>query len=97
MTILSSRPDANQGELALATLSTEELELISAFLWVTRLGANVSRHRDAAFTLMSKIEELKGDKFLEHSGIDVDMKVDIIDSNGAVERSVGYHWIEIDV
>lgn len=93
--ILKSRPD--EEVLALESLSEDELKLISSFLWVTRLGRNVSPYRDAAFSLMTKIEELKGDKFMEHAAIDVDMKVDIIDSNGNVDRSVGYYFIEIDV
>lgn len=94
--ILKSRPDPEHS-LSLQGMTDEELELISAFLWVTRLGRHVSPHRDAAFSLMTKIEELKGDKFMEHAALDVDMKVDIIDSNGNVDRSVGYHFIEIDV
>jgi hypothetical protein len=97
MAILSSRPDEGSDELALVTLSFEELQLVGAFLWVTRLGKSVSPYSDAAFTLMDKIEELMGNDFLEHAGIDVDMKVDILDQQGNIERSVGAHWIEIDV
>lgn len=93
--ILKSRPD--EVSLSLEGITEEELELISAFLWITRLGKGVSVHRDAAFSLMTKIEELKGDKFMEHAALDVDMKVDVIDSNGNVERSIGYHFLEIDV
>lgn len=93
--ILKSRPDAEG--ITLEALTNHELELIASFLWNTRLGSHVSPYRDAAFTLMTKIEELKGDKFTEDAAIDVDMKVHIIDQNGNVERSVGYHFIEIDV
>lgn len=93
--ILKSRPDAEG--ITLEALTDHELELIAAILWVTRLGKGVSPHRDAAFSLMTKIEELKGDKFCEDAAIDVDMKIDIIDSNGNIDRSVGYHFLEIDV
>lgn len=97
MTILSSRPDEGTGKLDLQTLSREELQLISSFLWITRLGKGVSPYRDAAFTLMDKIEKLMGEDFTEHSAIDVDMKADILDQQGNIERSVGYHWLEIDI
>lgn len=93
--ILKSRPD--EEVLALQRLTNEELQLISSFLWVTRLSRNVSPYRDAAFSLMTKIEELKGDKFMEHAAIDVDMVIDVTDGQGNVDRSVGYHFIEIDV
>jgi hypothetical protein len=73
------------------------VQLISAFLWATRLGKGVSPYRDAAFSLMTKIEEQYGDQFMEHAAIDVDLVVDIIDSNGNTERSVGQHFVEFVV
>ena len=94
--ILSSRPGEEE-ELNIESFSLHELELIAALLWPCRLGQNVSPYRDAAFTLMTKIEDYMGDKFMEDSAIDVDMKIDIMDPNGNVERSVGYAFLEIDV
>jgi hypothetical protein len=95
--IISSRPGSEAVDLELNSLSIAELQLIGAYLWVTRLGRGVTPYRDAAFTLMTKINNLMGDDFLEHAAIDVDMVVDIIDSNGAVTRSVGQHFVEIDL
>lgn len=92
--ILSSRPE--EEELTIESLSIEEAQLIAAFLWSTRLGAGTP-YRDAAFSLMTKIEEQYGDQFTEHAAIDVDLVVDIIDSNGNTERSVGHHFVEFDV
>jgi hypothetical protein len=94
--ILSSRPDPEEG-LSVQGLSIEEIQLIGAFLWATRLGSGVSPYRDAAFSLMTKIEEQYGDPFMEHAAIDVDLVVHIIDQNGNVERSVGHHFVEFDV
>lgn len=94
--ILSSRPDPEE-DLSLNKLTVEEVQLISAFLWTTRLGSGVSPHRDAAFSLMTKIEERYGDQFTEHSAIDVDLVVHIMDQNGNTERSVGHHFVEFDV
>ncbi len=95
--IISSRPGEESTGLAIDSLSIAELELIGAYLWCTRLGKGISPYRDAAYTLMNKINDLMGDDFLEHAAINVDMVVDIIDSNGTVTRSVGQHFVEIDV
>jgi hypothetical protein len=96
MATLSSRPDESPGFGGITSLSHEELQLISAFLYVTRLGSG-SPYRDAAFALMNRIENHFGDDFLPDAAADVDMKIDIIDQQGHVERSIGAHWIEIDV
>lgn len=93
---MSSRPAAEEG-LAVDGLSIHELELIAAFLWITRLGSGISVHRDAAFSLMTKIEQLMGLNFMQDAAIDVDMKINILDLNGNIDRSVGYHFSEIDV
>jgi hypothetical protein len=95
--IISSRPGSEAVDLELNSLSIAEIELISAYLWCTRMGRAVSPYRDAAYTLGLKIEALMGDGFMENSAINVDMVVDIIDSNGSVTRSVGQHFVEIDV
>jgi len=97
MTIISSRPDSEASGVELNSLSIAELQLIGAYIWVTRLGKGISPYRDAAYTLMTKINNLMGDDFLEHASIDVDMVVHVIDSNGTVTRSVGQHFVEIDV
>jgi hypothetical protein len=95
MTIMSSRPE--DVGLPLDGLTIPELQLITAFLYVTRFKSGVSLHQDAAFSLLTKIEELMGDKFVADAAVDVDMKVDILDPHGNIERSIGYNWIEIDV
>jgi hypothetical protein len=93
--ILKSRADHLHVDLSLSSISETELELISAFLWVTRLGPHL--YGAAANSLMTKIEDLKGTQFMHNSAVDVDLKVDILDPNGNVERSVGYAFLEIDV
>lgn len=101
MPIMSSRPDDSGLEL-----TVDELELISAFLYITRLGHNVSPYRlgrsvtpyrDAAASLMEKITDMLGDDFLMASSSNVDLVVHIMDQNGNVDRSVGHDFIEIDV
>lgn len=93
--IMKSRPESES--LVLAALSNEELELISSFLWVTRLDNGISKHRDAALSLIIKIEKLKGDDFAEFAAQAVDFTVDVIDYNGNVVQSVSYSQLEFDV
>lgn len=93
--IISSRPD--DSGLEINTLTFDELELISAFLYCTRLGSGVSPYRDAAYSLMEKIVDMLGDQFMADASSNVDMVFDIIDTNGTVTRSVGHDFIEIDV
>ena len=84
MTVLSSRPwlaDQDSG-FKIEELDVSELKLISAFLWCTRLGQGISPYRDAAFTLMTKIEEVLGDDFIENAAIDVDLQVCVMDYQG---------------
>lgn len=95
MPIMSSRPD--DSGLDVAELTLDELELISAFLYITRLGHNVSPYRDAAASLLEKIAEMLGDDFISDASDNVDLVMHIVDANGNVDRSVGHAFIEIDV
>lgn len=84
MNVISSRPwlaEQNSG-FKIEELDVDELKLISSFLWCCRLGHGISPYRDAAFTLMTKIEEVLGDDFIEEAAADVDLQVCVMDYQG---------------
>lgn len=83
MTIISSRPDIEEDTISLHALSDDELELIAAFLYNTRLGINSSRHAAAAFTLLEKISNLRGDDFAGKASDEVDFVVVVTDQHGS--------------
>jgi hypothetical protein len=89
----SSRPDEVSG-LTLASLGTAELELISSFLWSTRLGNGVSPHRDAAYSLMCKIEELMGEDFIEFAASSVCLEIDVMDHSGNLVNTLQQSEVE---
>jgi hypothetical protein len=95
---LSSRPEAEEEPgLALSWLTDEELELISAFLYPTRLGKGISPYRDAAFTLMEKIEAVKGSQFLADAAMNVSLMVDVLDDQGIVIQTLSQDTVEFAV
>ena len=94
---LTSRPDEEESTIALAALSDAELELMAAFLCCTRLGHNISPYRDAAFELIKKIEELRGDDFLDHASSNVDLTVDVMDQHGSLIETLSQDSLEFVV
>lgn len=96
---LSSRPDDGEDDdkIVLDDLDFEELQLISAFLWSTKLGRGVSPYRDAAFTLMTKIEDMMGQDFIQESSEDVDLQIAIVDSAGNQIDRVSATNVEFEV
>lgn len=97
--IISSRPwlaDEDSG-MKLEEMDFNELKLIASFLWTTRLGAGMSPYRDAAFTLMQKIEALLGDDFMEEAATDVDLHICIMDASGYQVDRVPASTVEFDV
>lgn len=94
--VLSSRPWqlSDSTGVPITKFDTAELELIGAFLWCTRLGKGISPHRDAAFTLMSKIEEEMGANFLSDAAADVDLHVTV---NNNLGQQIGrYHQSDVE-
>lgn len=85
---LTSRPEEEETGLAIQALDEAELELIAAFVWNTRLGQGISKYRDAAFTLMEKLEAVGGDDFLEEAAKNVDLRIDVMDYNGHLVQSI---------
>lgn len=83
MSIISSRPDVEEDTVSLHALSDDELQLIAAFLYNTRLGFNVNRHTTAAFTLLEKISDLRGDDFACDASGEVDFVVVVTDQHGS--------------
>jgi hypothetical protein len=75
-----------------------ELELIASLLYITRLGKGVSPYRDAAGTLMEKIEEYVGDDdFTEDSNATVMPMFAQLDNNGIEIDAFTSDFIEIIV
>ena len=70
--IISSRRDES---LELKSLSQSELVLMSALLYNVRLGNNCSQSTDAAFTLMTKIENFTDAGFMHTASMVVDLTV----------------------
>lgn len=96
--ILKSRPDPEPAEgVDVNMLSVEEAQLVAAFLYQTKLGMNVSPYRDAAFTLLGKIEDLYGIDFTGQAASDVDMTINLLDYNMNVVQSVPGSQVEFDV
>lgn len=93
---LTSRPDAEEAPgTTLQWLTDNELELISALLWITRLGTG-TQYSKAAYSLSTKIENLKGDiDFMENAAKNVDLQFELFDAQGFVTSTVGYHGVDI--
>lgn len=95
---LSSRPEVEEEPgLAIGWLTNEELELICAFLYPTRLGKGISPYRDAAFTLMEKIEALKGSPFIDTAAANVNLMIDVLDNHGIVIQTLTQDGVEFTV
>ena len=91
---ISSRPGeepAGEGAYTLR-MDLEELQLISAYLYNTRLGLNA--YQMAAFKLMHTIESLFGDDFTEDAASSVDLYVSKlgVDGDTIIEQ---YHNTEV--
>lgn len=63
-------------------VTSEQLQLISAFLMTTRLGKGV--YKQAAYELMNAISNEYGDDFLDEALEDVDLQVTIENAHGEV-------------
>jgi hypothetical protein len=94
---LTSRPDEEESTFALEALSDDELELIAAFLNCTRLGHHVSPYRDAAFELINKLTDMRGDDFFADAAINVDLHIDVMDSSGHLLDTISHENLEIVV
>jgi hypothetical protein len=77
-----SRPDdqpAGEGAFTLK-MDFEELQYIGAMLYNTRLGSSV--YKEAAFKLVTTLDELFGDDFIQDASEAVDMNISIEDDRG---------------
>lgn len=95
--IISSRPEEIDTALSLEKLTEDEIKLISALLYTVRLGHNISPFRDAAFTLITKIDDIYGSDFMEQASEDVDFKICVMDGSGNIEQTVSHTFVEIEV
>ncbi len=89
-TIFSRPPDdldvvVGEGSITLQ-VDSAELELISSFVYNTRLGQR-SQYSAAALTLLRKIAETFGDDFVDNAAQNVDLHVTIEDDQGGVVLS----------
>lgn len=98
--IISSRASSQiaggQGILT-SVLTVDELDLIAALLWATKLGSGVSPWRDAASALVGKIEQVTDNDFMQVAGEMVDPKFEILDDNGVVTETVSIIHVQICV
>ena len=94
---MSSRPDDDDASFSLEELNHDELCLISAFLYQTKLGSGISSYRDAAFSLLDKISDIMGDDFVADAADDVDMQIVIQDSAGNMIDRVAASNVEFEV
>ncbi|WP_407305332.1 hypothetical protein [Acinetobacter sp.] len=95
--ILSSRPDelvVGSGPYTMK-FKIEELELIGALLYVTRLGNGM--YQDAAFNLIAAIESLMGGDFLEESSNAVSPIFSILDDQCDIIEQYSSESITIEV
>lgn len=79
-----SRPEGQvygEGAYSIA-VDIEELELIAAFLYVTRLGKGT--YKAAAYKLMTTVESIFDDGFLELSSDSIDLHVSQIDARDTI-------------
>lgn len=95
MPILKSRPD-EPDDSGLSSFTLEEVELLCAFLSVTRLGTG-TRYSEAAMSLMTKIEDFTDPKFMDDAVRRVNLMVDVLDRNSRIIETYSHKDIEIDV
>ena len=89
-----SRPKEDELGTGAFTLKVdmEELQLIGALVYITRLGVG-SPYRKAAYNLMSALEDQFGDDFTEESSDVVDLSVSQVDDSDTVLQQ--FHHTEI--
>ncbi len=93
LTIGLSEDDA----ISLDAFTIEELELIAAFIFRTKLGANISAHRDAAYTLLAKLEDFFGEDHISDHVDNVNAHVEFFDMNRNLLISANLDDVEFDV
>lgn len=94
--VISSRPDELEMGF-LDELDEDELRLIAALLYNVRLGPG-SVFREAAFSLMQKLEDYTDDHDFTHdSGQLVNVKINVMDPNGAKLMTLANDCFEIEV
>lgn len=79
---ICSRPDetvAGSGPYTLR-MDFNELQLIGALMYVTRLGSG-SEYREAAHKIINTIEDMFGGDFLDDASSDVNMCVSLVDDD----------------
>ena len=94
---LQSRPEeepAGTGPYALR-MEYEELQYIGALLYITRLGQGP--YKDAAFKLLSTLEEALGDEFIEEAAEQVDLSISVVDDDDAIKEQHHCSCICIEV
>lgn len=77
---LTSRPDLSL-DLSLAKFTNDELQLIAALMYQTRLGFG-SKYKQAAKDIMDKIESTLGDDFCHDASLTVNPHVEVLDNSG---------------
>ena len=83
--------------LSLTGFTETELELIGVFIYNTKLGQNISPHRDATYTILCKLEEYFGINQLQNRVNDVNMRVQSYDPNYVLLSDVEVQDAEFDI
>jgi hypothetical protein len=97
--VLCSRDSAEDSAngIALNTLDLTELELISALLGCVKLGHGVSPWTDAAYNLITKIMDLRGDDFIDKSATAINFEAVMLNAFGQVAYRCNSIDLEISV
>ena len=91
---ISSRPDTE--DITVEAFDLEELQVIAAFMHITRLGKG-STYKQAAFRILSKICDHLGDDFSQEAHEAVALEVRILDTKGSFVETFTNEHVEFEL